>query len=503
MKKILSSLVVIVTTTGSLYAQYAPDALRFSQTNYGSTARFKSMGGAQIGVGGDMSSLGGNPAGLGLFTKSEFSFTPEFNMMKGKAEFLGEQTNSSKNRLNLNNVGAVFFNPTFKPKGTDPTKGVVSTVFGVGYSRNNDFTANFKFNGTNTQSSINNYFAEEANRFAPGDPTTLDNYSIEKMAYDNYLISYVPATGTQSDYYTPTTTGPYRQSQSEIRTGSTSEMNVAGALNISNKVYIGGSLNFVSTRYVSERLFTESGYNNNPEINSNYTSNYQLNSDVKGAGFNARLGIIVRPDANLRLGATFQTPTWMYFDDVQAHTLTTNYAAGGKPGIFSNTPGVSGLTYQLRTPLKGSLGASYVIAGRALISADVDYIDYSTIKYSLDQDNNQGAIMSANQSIKDNYQSTVNYRFGAEYKVDNAISLRAGYANNGSYSKNDTKSYFATNVYSGGLGYRVGNYSLDLAYQRIEGNVDLDSYLLNNFQEPVANIKTSRDNVFLTFGVRF
>ena len=129
--------------------------------------------------------------------------------------------------------------------------------------------------------------------------------------------------------------------------------------------------------------------------------------------------------------------------------------------------------------------------------------DYTTIKYSLDQDNNQGAIMSANQSIKDNYQSTVNYRFGAEYKVDNAVSLRAGYANNGSYSKNDTKSYFATKAYSGGVGYRVGNYYLDLAYQRVEGNVDLDSYLLNNFQEPVANIKTSRDNVFLTFGVRF
>lgn len=497
MKKILSSLVAIVATTGSLYAQYSPDALRFSQTNYGSTSRFKSMGGAQIGVGGDMSSLGGNPAGLGLFTKSEFSFTPEFNMMKGKADFLGERTNSSKNMLNLNNVGAVFYNPTFKPKGQDPTKGVISTVFGVGYSRNNDFTGRYSFNGTNNLNSINNYFAEEANFFAPGDQTTLADYSIEKMAYDNYLINY---DGT-NNVYSAATRAPYRQSQTEIRTGSTSEMNVAGALNISNTVYIGASLNFVNSRYESDRMFRESGYNTG--VNSSYDTDYRVNSDVKGSGFNARVGLIYRPDANLRIGATYQSPSWMYYDDVQAHSLTTTYYAGTQQGTFSNDPGLSGVTYQLRTPAKGSLGASYVIGGKALISADIDYIDYSGIKYSLDQDNNQGAINTANDFIKDNYQSAVNYRVGAEYKVDNSFSLRAGYGNNGSAIKNDTKSYFATKFYTGGVGYRVSNYYLDLAYQRVESNVDLDSYFLNNGSEPVANIKTGRNNVFLTFGVRF
>ena len=77
-KYILLFVVGIVATTNISYAQvllptYSGDALRFSQTNYGSTSRFKAMGNAQIGVGGDISSLGGNPAGLGLFTKSEFT----------------------------------------------------------------------------------------------------------------------------------------------------------------------------------------------------------------------------------------------------------------------------------------------------------------------------------------------------------------------------------------------------------------------------------------------
>ncbi|RZJ64963.1 MAG: hypothetical protein EOO45_17425, partial [Flavobacterium sp.] len=89
-KYILASMVATVATIGSAYAQsYAPDAFRFSQTNYGSSSRFKGMAGAQIGVGGDIGSINANPAGLGLFTKSEFNITPEFNSVSNESSYLG------------------------------------------------------------------------------------------------------------------------------------------------------------------------------------------------------------------------------------------------------------------------------------------------------------------------------------------------------------------------------------------------------------------------------
>lgn len=495
MKKLLLSLVATVAATGSLYAQYTPDALRFSQTNYGSSARFKSMGGAQIGVGGDMSSLGGNPAGLGLFTKSEFSLTPELNLMKGKASFLGQTTESSKDKFNLNNIGAVFYSPTFKPKGQDPTKGVISAVFGVGYNRNNDFTANHTYGSSKVPNSITSYFSEEANRFHSG--SSLDDYTIEKMAYGQYMIDY----NAGADKFSSNIQSVSNQQQSEIRSGSTSELNVAGALNISNKFYIGASIAFVNVRYLNDRNVSESGFNS--VFASNYDLSYNVSSEVKGSGVNGRLGLIYRPETNLRLGVTFQTPTWLYFDDVESTNLNSKLFAGTKPGIYTDPTATSSLTYQLRTPLKGSFGASYVIGNKALISADVDYIDYSTMHYSIDQDNNQGAIDAANQTIKRNYKEAVNYRIGAEYKLDNAFSLRAGYGNNGTALKNDKDNYFATKIYTGGLGYRINNYYVDLAYQRVENNVDLSGYYLNNESEPVANIKVARNNVFLTLGVRF
>ncbi|MGY0037592.1 hypothetical protein [Pedobacter sp. NJ-S-72] len=120
MKKFIQLLVVaIVGTTGNIYAQngtYAGDALRFSRTDYGSSARFKGLGNAQISLGGDISSIGGNPAGLGMFTRSEFSITPEFNNVKSDASFLGQNSKDTKNRLNLNQAAMVWYNPVVRPK---------------------------------------------------------------------------------------------------------------------------------------------------------------------------------------------------------------------------------------------------------------------------------------------------------------------------------------------------------------------------------------------------
>lgn len=511
MKKITLSLVAIVATMGTTYAQvYTPDALRFSQTNYGSTARFKAMGGAQIGVGGDMSSLGGNPAGLGLFTKSEFSLTPEFNGMTGNATYLNQNTTSSKDRLNLNNIGAVFYSPAFRVKGESDQTGVVSTVFGIGYVRNNDFGGEFSYTGNNSNNSIADYFRDDANGFngAPNGPTNLPAGSLRSMAYEGFIIDYDDFTNPNKPFYRSSTRDnadaqpkANKQTQNEIRSGSTSELTVGGALNISNQVYIGASIGLVNTRYINDGKFSESGYNYTED--SNYDLAFSKSQETKGSGFNARLGVIVRPVENFRIGATLQTPSWLLIEDNTTYKLDTRIASGPNAGPSANTPASYVFSYRLRTPLKGSVGASYVIGGRALLSADVDYVDYSSMRFSTDQGNEPETIMAENATVRDYYKAAVNYRVGAEIKLDNAFSLRGGYGLNGSSIKGDNDGYFATKLYSGGLGYRVNNYYVDVTYQRADTNTELAPYELNDYSEPVASIKTSRNNVFLTFGVRF
>ncbi len=503
MKKLsLMFVVAIVATTSNTYAQYSGDALRFSQINYGSTARFKAMGNAQIGVGGDMSSLGGNPAGLGLFTKSEFSLTPEFNQGGVSLDYLGQNTNTTKGQLNINQIGGVFYLPVYKQKGQDTKKGLVSTVFGLGYNRNNDYNTEINYSGANNKNSVADYFAELGGSTVP---SNLSEGSLERMAYDNYLISY---DNLAKNYFPETfadASNANTQRKNEVRTGSVSEFSFSGAANIGNKVYIGASIGLVDIKYNSDAQYQEKGiareYNSAGVLtgaNTPYNLLFNQSQVTKGSGVNGRLGVIVRPVDNLRLGATIQTPTWFVIDDSYTEGLDNRGTARGTTDVQTYD-----FTYNLRTPLKGSFGASYIINGQAIISADVDYIDYSSIKFSNNTGNGINSVITSNNNdIRDNYQSAINYRIGAEYKI-NSLSLRAGYGLNGSPYKTDNDGFYDTKMYSGGLGYRVSNYYIDLAYQRVEANSTFSPYTLNNFSEPSAEGVNSKNNVFLTLGLRF
>lgn len=78
MKKlyILSALLFL---SGLLRAQGYDDILRFSRFTTTGTARSAAMGGAFGALGGDLSTLSTNPAGIGVFRKSEAAFTPLLN----------------------------------------------------------------------------------------------------------------------------------------------------------------------------------------------------------------------------------------------------------------------------------------------------------------------------------------------------------------------------------------------------------------------------------------
>jgi hypothetical protein len=501
MKKFIQLLVVaIVGTTGNIYAQngiYAGDALRFSRTDYGSSARFKGLGNAQISLGGDISSIGGNPAGLGMFTRSEFSFTPEFNGIQSNASFLGQDTKTTKNKLNLNQAAAVWYNPIVKPQGSDLNKGVVSVVWGLGFNRNNDFSGEFNYNGTNPNSSIADAFAEQANGIL--EPNLR---GIPGMAYDSFLIDQQAGSTTQ---YVPATSLNNTQSNSEIREGSTSEVNFSGAINISNQLYLGASIGFVNVRYLSDVVYNESGtiVNTgatvpNTQIGSTYNLSYRTSQNTNGSGINGRLGLIFKPVNAVRIGATFQTPTWMHIEEDYASVVDASFSSGTR---VVNDIDPSSFNYNVRTPYKGSFGASVIIAQNALLTADVDYVDYATTKLSV-SDGGSDILRENNAYIKEFYTNAINYRVGGEYRIDK-ISLRAGYGLNGSPYKEDSDNKFDVKYYSAGIGYRVSAYYVDLAYQRTETTNTFSPYELNDLTEPVSTVKLNRNNVFLTVGVRF
>lgn len=491
------NLVLTILAIGGLIysakAQYAADALRFSQVQPGSNARFKAIGNAHAAIGGDLSSLGGNPAGIGLYTRSDFGLSLEFNNYSNKAAYLNTSTISGKDVLNINQAGVVFHIPNLKPKGADLENGWVSFDLGIGYNRHADFGNNMVYSGTNPNNSIADYFAELATKNY-GAPNTLAAGSLERMAYDDYLIGYDAA----GDYYFPETDINSMQTRSEERKGGQNQVNISFAGNYSNKFYLGFNLGLASIRYISEARFTEKGYN--VTESSNYDLSYLQNQESTGKGFNASFGFIYKPVPALRLGASLQTPTWYEINDSYTEVLNTTHV---EPGLENNNfPENYTFTYRLRTPLKLSLGTGIFLGNVGFISADLDMVDYSTINFRGISNADLSTITDNNQDVVNLYKKTYNYRLGAEIKLDQ-LMLRGGYGIQGNPYKDSPEKQFQTKTYSAGIGYRVKNYYLDFSYQQVSYNSTLKPYVLANQTEPIADMKLKKNNVFLTFGMRF
>ncbi len=492
----LKYLLTILATGVSVLAaeaQYAGDALRFSQTQPGSNARFSAIGNAQTAIGGDLSSLGANPAGLGMFTRSDFGLTFEFNNYNSRADYLNKNTIGSKDALNLNQAAAVIHLPALRAKGSDLEKGWVSFDFGIGFNRHADFGANLIYSGTNPDNSIADYFAELATKNY-GNPSTLSAGSLERMAYDDYLIGY----DDQGDYYFPATDVNSIQTKSDNRRGGQSQVNMAFAANYSNKFYLGLNLGFSSIRYFSDAVFNETGYN--VSESSNYQLSLLQNQETSGKGFNAKLGFIYKPVSALRIGASIETPTWYEINDSYTEVLNTSHTVNGLEN--TNFPENYTFIYRLRTPLKMSIGTGIFLGNFGFISADIDMVDYSSINFRGMTSDDINIIADNNQEVANNFKKAYNYRIGGEIKLEQ-LMLRAGYGIQGNPYKNLSDSQFNTKIVSAGLGYRVKNYYMDLSYQQINGHSDLKPYVLNNGAEPVASVNTKRNNILMTFGMRF
>lgn len=487
--KYVLAVTAIVAVTQSAYAQYSEDAIRFSMATQGSTARAKAAGNAFTAVGGDLTSVSGNPAGIGFFTKSEFSLTPEFNGSSVKSSYFNTANSASKDNVNLNNASAVFYS-RLNTTGADKTKGWLSLNFGVGYNRTNNFYDNLYFSGVNPDNSIADYYAELANSY------TLESGSLQEWAYDHMLIDKYGA----GDVYQPNTALNADQSNNTIRSGGQSEISFAMGANYSNQLYIGLGVGITSLRYNSNSIFTEKGTasvldNNSNPVDQDYTSAFSSNQVTKGTGLNARLGLIYKPVEAVRIGATFTTPTWYTIDDSYAEGLNTAYV-GGDRYVSKSDP--YDYTYNLKTPAKVNGGIAVFIQQYGFISADVEYVDYANMKLSSD-----GSQLSGdNNLIIQNYQSAVNYRLGAEAKLDKFF-LRGGYGVQGNPYKGLANSEFKTQTVSAGLGYRMSNYYVDLTYTNVGTNTQASPYVLDAGNYPMASYKKSYDNVFLTFGVRF
>lgn len=490
MKKIIFVLSVCLLIAITAQSQNDLDAFRYSNTRVIGTARYMAMGGAFGSLGADFSTLSTNPAGLGLYKKSEVMFTPGFYTGQTESDYKGNQTYDSKNNFNLGNFGFVFANTSVKENS--PLK---NFQFAIGVNRINNFNNRMLMEGFNNESSIINTYVDRANGINYFDISDDGNgdYAFDlNPAWNTYMIDTIP--GFSNQYYGPIPLGEGIYQRKEITSwGSMNEFVMSLGANLGDRVYVGGTFAFPYIRYYEDAYYTEKDQSNT--LNDFDELQIYQSLNTHGSGFNMKFGMIVRATDYFRIGAAVHSPTW--YNNMTDSWSSRFFTRFDNNDSYTQQTPVGNYDYKLETPWRAIGSASFVLWNKALISAEYEFIDYSQSKLRSRYYN----FYDENKNIQQKYTQSHNLRMGGEFRMDQ-FAFRAGFGYSSSPFDSDINNGEKF-YYSGGLGYREKNFFLDLAYVRSSSNEDYYFYGSENVSfNPVKNHLVA-NNILLTLGFRY
>lgn len=478
--------------------------------NFG-TARAMGMGGAFVSLGADMTSMSLNPAGLGMYRRSEFSVTPLVSLSRAETPGTGAWADNSKNRFALSNVGAAL------NVYQSATGSLTSVTIGLGLNRMADFNTRYSY-------SSETRFDPQANRAVPsigdvyigmfergqnGGPIfperNEDGGPNGPLAFrDPYFWPAVLGYKTAMIHVAERDNDPATRmwerdaighnasilrSVDVINSGSINEFDLSFGANINNIVYVGASLGIQSVHKRSDFVYGEDyGYFDNPNgiatdkegamrpAQLEYSDLWQR-VVVDGSGVNFKLGVIVRPVDGLRLGVAFHTPTF--------YSLDRSYRAGMDYLLLSNEgdapledrwesptqydEGSDG--WEFVSPSRLMFGASYTFGNFAIVSLDYERDWYNGIRV---KNTPAGLDLTKNDykaDFKQNFCGTNAVRVGVEVKPLPIFALRLGGGYTSSMLRDESLAYefpqTTTSYYvTAGAGVSLSrSVSLDVAYQ--------------------------------------
>ena len=167
---------------GIAYAQGEMNAYTMSQTDLNGTARYLGMSGAFGALGGDISSMSTNPAGLGIYRSSEVVTTISLSSIKANTNWNGSKADESKTKFNFDNIAYVGYFPT----GND--EGIVGWNIGLSYNRVKSFNRSYRMNGAQPFS-VADYAADMAHGIPEKDLTLVSGKFDPYFDANNYWLS--------------------------------------------------------------------------------------------------------------------------------------------------------------------------------------------------------------------------------------------------------------------------------------------------------------------------
>ncbi|RKW51075.1 MAG: hemin receptor [Prevotella sp.] len=511
MKRIYLTVASLAFTSFVAVAQETYENTKLIDNDLNGTARYVGMGGAMEALGADLSTIGTNPAGLGLFRKGKADLSFGLVNQTGMNKF----NSLSKTNMSFDQIGVVF-NLSKTPNA--------SFNIGFNYHKSRNFdqllnAANTLNNASQNKLTYQKYRNQVFKERKDLTYSQLDALYMDNLLYDNRTKKYYnfPATGYLYNQENKGYIGEY-------------DMNLSANLN--DRVYLGLTMGIHDVHYKGYAEYTE-----NFVPNANNIPGLTLNDsrEITGTGFDVKLGAIVRPMAEspFRLGAYIHTPVW-YDLTTSNYTVLTDGTA--RPNV--------GETYDFRvnTPWKFGLSAGTTLADRIALGATYEYAAYNAMQTRIkdggtydwyygtyyESSHNDRAM---NNHTEDALKGQHTLKLGAEARITDHFSLRAGYNYLSALYKdaavkdgslNSPGTYYAsstsyvnwkdTNRFTFGLGWNVWRFNIDLAYQYSQQNgtfypfMDYHEGSAPSVEDNIANptqVNNKRHQLLLTMGYKF
>ncbi|MEZ4883283.1 MAG: hypothetical protein R3E32_01010 [Chitinophagales bacterium] len=470
------------------FGQSTADALRYSQTNLGGTARGIGIAGAFGSLGGDFTSIGVNPAGLGIYQRGEMVVTPTLSFTETESTYQDNVSVDNYNNFNIGNLGVVFSNNKYREG-----RNWKAVNFALGYNRTQNFYNRSIIESFNSSSSLTDAYAEDAQGIAEAD--LLDQLPFGGgLAYWTYLID--PVADTEADDYVSALQSSVNQRELTTTKGAVDEFLMAIAGNYKDKLYLGATIGIPIARYQQEKIYREEDESPSTDFESFQLSEYL---ETTGVGINAKFGAIYRIDDTFRVGASVHTPTLMSFDENFDSVLSSDFVSDS----YREESPFGSFSYDLKTPWKAILSASAIIGKKGFISADYEFIDYRNMEFTYDSSNSDDRLFfsNLNQEINSTFQSTSNIRVGGELALD-IFRIRAGFAYCGTPFANAESGTARKNI-TAGFGIKGNDLYADLGYVYSFYDGFYQPYTLSSETVPTASLTNTAANLALTVGFRF
>ena len=516
MKKYIPIILFTIATFPAV-AQEPADALRYSWYVPGGSARVKAIGGTMGSLGGDITATFVNPAGIAFFKTGDFIISPNYQFRKTHGDYLNNRISSKDNKFTWGTSGIVL-------GGGGESSKIRNTAFSIAYNRTADFNSNIVYSGVNNQSSYSQKFLEEIQRNNIGDGNVLSNefpYG-SSLAFNTFWIDTVGG-GTNGNFQFQSrsanllSTGLVQRNTVNTR-GGIDEFAFGVAVNMRDKLMVGGSLGIPVLHYKKQSEFIEADALSNSTNGFDYAI-VEENLKTTGVGFNLKAGLIYKPTEFWRLGLAVHSPSFYVLKDVYDIAITTDRdrpdSVLSDYSIDYNGGSASEFKYDLFTPYRVMGSISYVIREtqdvtrqRGFISADVEYVNYKASSFTPHTDENittdpetKAYLKELNKAVDRAYKGAFNFRVGGELKFTTIMArLGAAYYSNPYKDINGEKGS-RLNL-SGGLGYRNKGFFIDATYVHAINKDTHFAYRLANSPYAGAAIKNTTGQVYLTLGVK-